>query len=476
MATSCAFAIYYLVRFRTGWFSALLHPDYLPAMPVEVPGTEITLGTMAIPYQMMVAMTIYWTLFFWLAGLYKNWFVRSPFDEAFSVVRISFYGCLLLMFLIYFDDDFKRAGISRLIIILYWILNALFLVMGRIIARSVQRRLRRRGIIRIPAIIIGDAERIADVAQSLRQYRWYGYQVQGIVLHNTEELKRWQAQSDTHALPVLGTVADLPIILPKLKPSETIIAMRRPDHDELLGIAWQCDHLNIGVKIHPDLYDIFMGQTRTFQLYGVPLIEISTQLMKPWEAIAKRMLDIVFSGCAMLLGSPLYFIIACAVKFTSPGPIFYGQERSGKDGKPFKMWKFRSMRTDAEKFGPQWAKVNDPRVTAVGRFLRKSHLDEIPQFWNIFTGAMSVVGPRPERPVFVEKFTQEVPYYSRRLKVRPGLTGWWQIQYEGYEDSLDEVRDRLKYDFYYIENMSFKLDIEIILRTAVRVFKGQGQA
>ncbi len=476
IATSAGFALYYFMRFRTGWFSALLHPDYLPAMPVEVPGTSITLGTMAIPYQMMLTMTIYWTLLFWLAGMYKNWFIRSPFDEAFSLVRISFYGCLLLMLVIYFDDDFKRAGISRLIIVLYWIFMALLLIAGRSLARALQRRLRRRGIIRIPALVIGDAERVADVLTSLKHFRWYGYRVQGVVLHNEAEIASWQQNTQEFSYaPVLGILPQLQDIIREYKPTEAIIALRHHNHDELLGIAWECETMDINVKIQPDLYDIFMGQARTFQLYGVPLIEISTQLMKPWEAIAKRLLDIALSGCAMLFGLPLYLIIGCAVRFTSPGPIFYGQERSGKDGKTFKMWKFRSMRTDAEKLGPQWAKMNDPRVTPIGRFLRKSHLDEIPQFWNIFVGHMSVVGPRPERPMFVEKFTQEVPYYSRRLKVRPGLTGWWQVQNDGYEDSLDEVRDRLKFDFYYIENMSFRLDIEIILRTVVKVFQGKGQ-
>jgi len=228
------------------------------------------------------------------------------------------------------------------------------------------------------------------------------------------------------------------------------------------------------VKIEPDLYDIFTGQVRTLPIYGIPLIEISSQLLKPWEAAVKRLFDIVFSLLVIILGLPFWLLFALIIKLESKGPVFYTQKRTGKNGNEFRIYKFRSMFTNIPKEAG-WTVVNDPRVTKFGKFIRKSHLDEIPQFWNVLIGDMSVVGPRPEQPKFVEEFSNEISYYKRRLKVRPGITGWWQIQYQPYELSLEEIKNRLKDDFYYIENMSLKLDIEIVVRTVYCVIKGHGQ-
>ena len=252
--------------------------------------------------------------------------------------------------------------------------------------------------------------------------------------------------------------------------------MDRPDHEQLIEIASICATYNIVVKIVPDLYEIFSGQARTMQIYGTPLIEVSPQLMKPWEEVAKRLLDMLVSSLVLLLGMPVWIAVAIAIKIDSQGPVFYSQTRVGRGGKHFTLHKFRSMYTDAEKHGPQWATMNDPRVSRVGRFIRKTHLDEFPQFWNVLRGDMSMVGPRPERPMYVEKFTEAIPWYPRRLKVRPGITGWHQVKYETYDETLKDVRERLRYDFFYIENLSFKLDLEILVRTVFRVLKGHGQA
>ncbi|MCK5740736.1 MAG: sugar transferase, partial [Chlorobi bacterium] len=206
-----------------------------------------------------------------------------------------------------------------------------------------------------------------------------------------------------------------------------------------------------------------------------PLIEVNTQLLKKWQEALKKVLDIVFSALVLILGSPVWLLVAIIVKLDSPGPVFYKQERVGKNGRLFMMFKYRSMVPDAEKGGPRWTSVNDTRVTKFGKFLRSSHLDEVPQFLNVLIGEMSLVGPRPERPVFVEKFSEMIPYYKRRLVVRPGITGWWQVKYTTYVESKEEIENRLKDDFFYIENMSMKLDIEIIVRTVFLVLKGHGQ-
>jgi exopolysaccharide biosynthesis polyprenyl glycosylphosphotransferase len=251
--------------------------------------------------------------------------------------------------------------------------------------------------------------------------------------------------------------------------------MDSPDHETLLEMAATCDSNNVTMKIVPDLYETFSGQARTLQIYGAPLIEVNPQLMKPWEEAVKRLLDIVISIVVMIVSLPVCLITAIAIKFESKGPVFFSQARVGRNGIVFTLYKFRSMVTDSEKGGPQWTKVNDPRVTAVGRFIRKTHIDEIPQFWNILKGEMSIVGPRPEQPFYVQKYSEQLSYYTRRLKVKPGLTGWWQVKYTTYIESLDEIKSRLQLDFFYIENISLKLDLEIMVRTVFRVIKGRGQ-
>jgi exopolysaccharide biosynthesis polyprenyl glycosylphosphotransferase len=188
------------------------------------------------------------------------------------------------------------------------------------------------------------------------------------------------------------------------------------------------------------------------------------------------MFDIAFSFLVIVVGMPLWLLVALIIKLESKGPVFYTQPRVGKNEKIFKIFKFRSMVKDADRQKQKWTSVNDPRVTSFGRFIRKTHLDEIPQFWNVLRGDMSIVGPRPEQPRFVEQFSQEIPYYKRRLKVRPGITGWWQVKYSAHILDTEEIENRLKDDFYYIENMSLRLDIEIVIRTVWCVIAGHGQA
>ncbi|HEY3874134.1 MAG TPA: sugar transferase, partial [Candidatus Kapabacteria bacterium] len=257
---------------------------------------------------------------------------------------------------------------------------------------------------------------------------------------------------------------------------EVLIAMGTNEHEKLIDVIARASKSNAGLKIVPDLYDIVSGQARAREIYGFPLIDVNPVLLRPWEAAAKRTLDVGVSVLMIAIGSPIILATALAVKFTSSGPIIYSQERIGKEGRTFRIYKFRSMFVNAEKGVPQWASKNDPRVTPVGKFLRKSHLDELPQLWNVMKGDMSLVGPRPEREYFVKQLVEEIPYYNRRHRVRPGVTGLYQAMIDKYDENIDDVRQRVKYDLMYIESMSFRLDVKILFRTGYMMLKGKGQA
>jgi exopolysaccharide biosynthesis polyprenyl glycosylphosphotransferase len=222
------------------------------------------------------------------------------------------------------------------------------------------------------------------------------------------------------------------------------------------------------------LYQVITGQVRTNQLYGFPLIEILPQLMPQWEKVVKRTGDFMTALAGLILFLPAGLLLAGLIRIDSKGPVFYMQERVGKNGRHFRIVKFRSMVADAEKHsGPVWAVKKDPRITRTGRLMRKLRLDEVPQLFNVLTGDMSLVGPRPERPYFVEKLSKIFPLYARRLRIQPGITGWAQVK-GGYDTSLEDVKKKIEYDLYYLENMSLRMDLKIILSTLYVVLRGKG--
>ena len=346
---------------------------------------------------------------------------------------------------------------------------------GRIISRRIQKKLREKGKFYIPALLIGNYSKSIEFYEKIRKSPAWGYKPIGLVLTDKNEYNSLANSLDSVSPPIVGLIDDLEGILINMCPEEVLITIDSSHRELLLYITNKCAERGIKVKIVPDLYDIITGLVRTLPLYGIPLIEISTQLLKPWEESIKRIIDIIFSFLVVIIGLPFWLLTGLAIKLESVGTIFYKQERVGKDNKPFILYKFRSMKAGSDKNGPQWTQVNDPRVTKLGYILRKTHIDEIPQFLNVLKGQMSIVGPRPEITAIVAKYSLILPYYKRRLVVRPGITGWWQVNYTSYEETTEEIESRLKDDFYYIENMSLKLDLEIMVRTVVLMIKGHGQ-
>ena len=276
-------------------------------------------------------------------------------------------------------------------------------------------------------------------------------------------------------IPYLGTVASVKQLIEQHHIEEVIIAVEDNEQQQIQQILRTLDGCgDVIIKITPDARDIILGMVRVDSIFHSPLITINTRLMEEWQYSVKRFFDILLSLLALILLSPVFLITAIIVKCTSPGPVFYTQERIGYQGKPFKMHKFRTMYTDAESCGPALSRDDDPRITPFGRFMRKVRLDEIPQFYNVLKGTMSIVGYRPERQFYIDQIIRRCPEYLLLQRIKPGITSWGQVKY-GYASSVDEMCERLKYDLLYLENMSITTDIKILIYTIGIIFQGRGK-
>jgi exopolysaccharide biosynthesis polyprenyl glycosylphosphotransferase len=449
LTINLSFIIYFNLRINSGWFQIIILPEFF------------------VP---MLALFVFWFVIFTFVGMYRTWFAASRLDEVTTLFKSTFVGIFILFFLIFLDDYIHNVDSkSRILIFMYWALFLFFVGGGRIFIRSFQRRLIIKGIGRKNVIIVGFNPKANEVHDQLLEHRAIGFDVAAYAAAQPENLNKTYK-----GVEVAGTINDISGMIDKFNAKEIIIALDKENHDYLIDVISQCDSKNVGLKIVPDLYEILSGQARTAQIYGVPLMDIMPQLMPEWEKKLKRILDILVSFIILIVTSPALILTSIAIKLDSPGKVFFRQERCGIDGTLFKMIKFRSMRHDAEKnSGPVWSTKNDPRITRVGKFIRKVRIDEIPQMINVLKGEMSLVGPRPERPFFVEKLSKEIPYYKRRLKVRPGITGWAQVKHK-YDETIEDVKIKLRYDLFYIENMSLRMDFKILFRTIFVVLFGKG--
>jgi exopolysaccharide biosynthesis polyprenyl glycosylphosphotransferase len=444
-----AWAVFFYIRTQTGWFRILIMPEmFLP----------------------MLVMYVYWLIVFTFFGMYRTWFASSRFDEISTLFKTTFVGIFILFILIFISDYLEGVESSnRILIFIYWLFLFVFVSVGRLSIRSFQRRLLIKGIGRRCAVIVGFNSKAQEVHDQIIEHPALGLDVEAYVAVNHANIGK-----SYKGIRVKGSLEELLDIVYKNKASEVIIALEKENHDLLVDVISRLENKGIGLKIVPDLYEILSGQARTSQLYGIPLIDIMPELMPEWEKKLKRISDVVISFLILVLTLPMSFFVAIAIKLNSKGPVLFKQERIGMNGKKFKIYKFRSMYQDAEKnTGPVWSTKNDPRVTRVGKILRKLRIDEIPQFVNVLKGEMSLVGPRPERPYFVEQLSGQIPYYQRRLKVRPGITGWAQVKHK-YDESIEDVKVKLRYDLFYIENMSLRMDIKILARTILVVLFGKG--
>jgi exopolysaccharide biosynthesis polyprenyl glycosylphosphotransferase len=424
--------------------------------------------------QFQISLVIYfmWFLLFLFMGMYQSWYTQSRFDELLTVAKTVGLGVLIIFFVTFEpDSDLSQPPtVGRMMILSYAVLMLVLVGSGRLILHTIQRKLLAAGIGQRNTVILGWNKKSFKLAEKLEKYPALGYKLIGYVSIDPPPAKNKSKDNK-----LLGTLTEIYRIVHKYNIEQILISTGAINQKKILNVIAQIEGLPVQIKIEPDLYGTIMGLAKTQQIYGFPLIEIQPQLLKPWERKTKRFIDLAFSATVLILMLPVLILVGLAIKITSPGPVFYKQKRVGKNGRIFTIYKFRTMVKNAEKLtGPVWAGEKDPRITTVGRLLRKTRLDEFPQLINVMTGSMSLVGPRPERPYFVDRLKRQYPFYTRRLKVQPGITGWAQVKGK-YDTTIENVKEKLDYDLYYIENMSLRMDIRILLFTIAVMLRFKGQ-
>jgi Undecaprenyl-phosphate glucose phosphotransferase len=447
-----AFLLAYLIRFETGlipvWEGVPPFEEYLylaPFIAVLVVGA------------------------FHVQGLYRLRRGRSRVDDFFAVFVGTIFAMVAgvggtLYYATYYGDGLMREGayeISRLVWALFLVLNVLLTYASRELVREALERRWKAGIGLKRVLIAGAGELGRMVADKLLQHRELGFKVVGFL-----DDRAGGDHIGYRGLPLLGRLADADEMIKAEGIDHVYVALPLEDHVKMLGLVEVTNRANVEVHVVPDLLQFIALRARLENLDGVPIISLNDVPLRGFNSVLKRAIDVAISGVSLAALAVPLLLIALVIKRTSKGPTFYTQERMGLDGKAFHVYKFRSMYLGAEdETGPIWARDNDPRCTPVGRWLRRFDLDELPQLWNVLRGDMSIVGPRPERPYFVEQFKHRIPQYMLRHKVKAGITGWAQVNGWRGNTSLEK---RIEYDLYYIENWSVGLDIKIMWLTVLR--------
>lgn len=363
----------------------------------------------------------------------------------------------------FFKGTALEADYPRVMVVYAWLLSILLIMLGRGAHQVLRELLRDRGIGKDRLLVVGAGDVARIILQRILWSPQLGYELVGVV-HNIDD---GEALLD---VPVLGKVEDLPDLIERHGIDEVIVAIPEQGHREVVRVISFCERGRVSIKIFPDIFQFVTTEADIDDLGGLPLLTVRNFALRGYMLIAKRLMDLVGAGVGLVVVSPLMMLVAIAIKLESPGPVFFVQERMGLDGRPFKMIKFRSMRTDAERAGPGWTVDNDPRQTRLGRLLRRIDIDELPNLINVFIGEMSLVGPRPEQPYYVEEFRNTVPRYMERHREKAGMTGWAQVNGLRGDTSIVE---RTKYDLWYTEHWSILLDLKIILRTVWQTISGR---
>jgi len=419
----------------------------------------------------MILVPLSWLFAYFLVGSYHKSIYRSRLSELWQTFVVVLLGSIALFFIAFLDDYVGNYKSYYTHLVVYFALQFGFTYLSRLlITTSTLRKIQKRKL-GIRTLIIGSNDNAVRIYKQMSEWNRYyiGNKFVGFV--NVFEQDNYQL---SQFLPHLGNYRDLKRVVEEQDVENVIIAFDRSESKVIAEISNVLDQTMVDVSIVPDVQDMAFGVMRQTNIWKEPLLSLTPEPMPYWQQSVKRLFDIIFSVFAIVLLSPVYIFTAIMVKASSPGPIFYRQERIGKKGKPFKMLKFRSMYIDAETLGPQLSSDNDSRITPWGRFMRKVRLDEIPQFFNVLRGDMSIVGYRPERKFYIDQIAEKAPHYYKLLRIKPGITSWGEVKY-GYAENVEQMVERLKYDILYIQNMNILIDIKIMIYTVLIIVQGRGK-
>ncbi len=423
----------------------------------------------------IVIVPLGWLALYAMQGSYKNVLRKSRLKELQQTAIASIIGVVVLFFVLMLDDQVGTYNNYYLSFLFILIIHFSLTYTCRLIqTSSIVHKVHNRQI-GFPTLLIGSHNKAYQTYLDLENQETYSGNIfVGFVSVDSETPTPSETRL-TAVMPNLGTTRDVKQLINTHHIEEVIIAVENNEQTQIQQILRTLDGCGeVIIKITPDARDIIFGMVHVDSIFHSPLITINTRLMEEWQYSVKRLFDIVLSVLALVILSPVFLITAIIVKCTSPGPIFFAQERIGYRGRPFKMHKFRSMYIDAEACGPALSRDDDPRITPFGRFMRKVRLDEIPQFYNVLKGTMSIVGYRPERQFYIDQIVKRCPEYLLLQRIKPGITSWGQVKY-GYASSVDEMCERLKYDLLYLENMSITTDLKILIYTIGIIFQGRGK-
>lgn len=404
---------------------------------------------------LIIPILLIWGFAFRAFGLYRPRRIASHLSEVFDITKACILSVLVLVAVTFF---FRQYEFSRLVFLFFGVITVAALSIERWLFREILHYLRKKGYNLRYAVVVGAGDLSRAFLKRIEMHPEIGIKISGIIVTDRNEVGK-----DLEGFKAIAVYDDMRKIIRDKGIDQVIIALEWEQHSKVADVLKSIGDEMVDIKVVPDIYEFMTVRGGIDELDGLPIISLQGTPLYGWNIVAKRGADIIFSVIAITIAAPLMALIALLIKITSPGPVFYKQERMGIGGDTFRMLKFRSMKMDAEKeTGAVWAKADDPRRTRFGTFLRKTSLDELPQFFNVLKGDMSIVGPRPERPVFIEEFRRNIPRYMLRHKMKAGITGWAQVN--GLRGDTN-LKKRIEYDLYYIENWSLSLDIKIMWLT-----------